>query len=113
MVVPSLHRTGKDSDEIDFDPDSVLDVMKTMLNPHTSQSRKESGSVDISESEEEEDDEDGVSDESSMAEDVDAAGVYRDEGMQEIMEDMDREIGVTEVGKSFEKMTVKNHLSFN
>ena len=31
----------------------------------------------------------------------------RDEEMEEIMEEMDRELGVTEVGKSFEKMKVR------
>ena len=37
----------------------------------------------------------------------------RDEEMEEIMEQMDRELGVTEIGKSFEKMKVSLQRSYH
>ena len=42
----------------------------------------------------------------SSGEDEDINEDDRDEKMEEIMEQMDRELGVTEVGKSFEKIKV-------
>ena len=109
------YRSGKDSEEVNFDADSFLDVTKAMLSS-TSLPREGKGASDLDSEEEgdeisggfmssEEDDDD---DEETMA----AAGVGgggesgRDEEMEEIMEQMDKELGATEVAKSFEKMKV-------
>ena len=46
----------------------------------------------------------GEEDEETAAAAINENG--RDEEMEEIMEQMDRELGITEVGKSFEKMKV-------
>ncbi len=116
----SLHvlsyRSGKDSEEVNFDADSFLDVMKAMLG-EPSPPEEGKGASDLDSEEEDElsggfmssgeEEESGGSEEETMA-----AGVgggengRRDEEMEEIMEQMDRELGATEVAKSFEKMKV-------
>lgn len=96
------YRTGKADDEVNFDPDSVLDMMKTMLN---STDRERPASPDNSRDRDE--DNFSVSEESSDEDEEMADRGGEMEEMEEIMEEMDREISVTEVGKSFEKMKVK------
>ena len=65
-----------------------------------------SGSFVSSEEEEEEEKEvEGDDEETAAAGDVGGEN-GRDGEMEEIMEQMDRELGATEVGKSFEKMKV-------
>ena len=53
----------------------------------------------------EDEDDLSVSDESSV-EGEDVSGAGKEEKMEEIMEAMDKEISLTEVGKSFEKLKV-------
>ena len=101
---------------MNFDADSFLDVMKAMLSS-TSPLREGKGASDLDSEEEDEisggfmSSEEEEGDEETMA----AAGVAgggesgRDEEMKEIMEQMDRELGDTEVAKSFEKMKVNGH----
>ena len=85
--------------------------MKSMLS-ETALPKEEKGALDL------DDEEDDLSDGfvSSGEDDEEiapaAAGENgRDEEMEEIMEQMDRELGVTEIGKSFEKMKVSMQAS--
>ena len=93
--------------------------MKAMLGETTSPSKGGQGASSDLDSEEEEDDLSGgfvssgeeEGDDDGGKETAAAAGVVggggRDEEMEEIMEQMDRELEATEVGKSFEKMKVR------
>ena len=102
-------RSGKESDAVRFDPDAFLDVMKAMLDKSSSSLPNGKGGADRGEEfdGDEEFSDGSVSSEEDIVEEEAAVGEDgRDEEMAEVMEQMDRELGVTEVGKSFEKMKV-------
>ena len=69
------------------------------------------GFVSSEEEEEEEKEEEGDNGEEAVAAGDVGGENGRDGEMEEIMEQMDRELGATEVGKSFEKMKVSMQAS--
>ena len=92
-----------------------MDVMRAMLDSASfTKETEEEETVDIfdtddlsiSDDSEEEEDEREINGESEAGRREDGCS-KGDEEMEEVMAAMDREIGVTEVGKSFEKMKVR------
>ena len=99
-----------------------MDVMKAMLDPASYAKEKEEeddfdeDDFSVGESSEEEEDEGKVRGHGEAAgreREKSQSGGGGDERMDEVMAAMDREIGVSEVGKSFEKMKVSRGSDFH
>ena len=98
-----------DSKAVDFNPETFVDTLKSMLNKADANDRDTDSDVidgedDISLS----DSGEGVSGDEVTGNE--GEGVPGDGEMEEIMAQMDQELAQTEVGKSFEKMKVCNYV---